>query len=170
MGKTVKSRSIMSVTSFLLVIAFCLIANKSVPKLYESYRQREAAQQASIQTAQVIKKQQQKKTDDVSAPEEPSEEDAQSDEDANIYDIPEEPVSEEDSEDEVFEEDSEDETVVEDTDTSTDNSSAKAEKTSVLEKILNFFKSLFNKIGSCKLLKRLKDFFVKFLKLFGVTI
>lgn len=172
MGKTVKSRAIASAASFLLVVAFCLVANGSVPKLYESYKQKEVAQQAATQATQVIKKKTpSKQTEDISAPaEEPAEEpaeDVSSSEDANVYDIPEEPTVDE----EPVEEDAEEaEDFDIDTDTDAGNEATKSEKSSLLDKVLNFFKSLFEKISSFKLLTALKDFFVKFLGIFGIKL
>ena len=162
MGKTVKSRAIMSIASLLLVAVFCIVANGSVPKLYESYKLKEVAKQAATQTTHVIKKDKPVKQEEPTVPaEEPVTEDQ---DDANVYDVPEEP------EEEPVEEEEEEEDFDFDFDIDDDNGGSKSEGGSLLDKIIGFFTSLFEKISSCKLLTKIKDFLAKFLKIFGVTL
>lgn len=160
MGKTVKGRSIISIASFLLVVVFCIVANGSVPKLYESYKQKEIAQQAATQATHVIKKTKPVQQSTTAPAEEPTT-DAPVEEDANVYEIPveeeEAPVEEESTEDV-------------DIDTSTDDDTSKTEEKSFFEKIIDFFTSIFEKLGSCKLVSIIKEWIAKLLAVFGVTL
>lgn len=169
MGKTVKGRAVMSIASFLFVVAFCLVANSSVPKLYESYKQRVVAQQAASQTAtHEIKKDM--PTENTTPAEDVAEpvEDAIPEEDANVYDIPEEePAVEEAPEEEPEEE--EDFDFDFDIDDGNDEEN-KEESGGFFAAIISFITSLIEKISSFDIFAKIKDFFAGILKIFGIEL
>lgn len=173
MGKTVKSRTIFSIATFLFVVAFCLVANSSVPKFYESYKQKAVAQQASSQKAEPVKKDIPVEEDIPSeepVEEAPVEEDTSFTEDSEVYDIPEEtPVEEapvEEEEEEEPEEDFDfDVDIGGDEEESGDKSSG-----GFLEMIISFITSLIDKITSLDIFGKLKDFFASILKFFGIEL
>lgn len=173
MGKTVKSRALMSAASFILVVALCIVASNSVPKLYASYKQRVIAQQAATQHTQVVKKETpvvQEETEP-EVVEEPVEDTAPV-EDANVYDIPEEtPVvsepeapAEEPKEEEPEEDDF-------DFDFGEDEETEKEEdKGGFFSIIISLITSIIDKIKSFDFFAKLKEFFANLLKIFGIEI
>lgn len=174
MGKTVKSRTFYSILSFLIVVVFCMVAKGNVPKLYESYKQKEIAQQAATQTTKAVEKkddttQQQQQQPSVPA-EEPSSETPESpDEDSNVYDVSEEP-SEEDEEP-IEEDSSEDDFDADfdfDFDTGDDSDSEEDNDGNFISAIIDFFGSLFEKLSNCKLVVFFKDLLAKVLEFFGI--
>ena len=116
MGKTVKSRIFISVTAMICVVALCIIANSGIPSLYKSYAEKVAAQDAATRTTKQVV------TMAVT-------------EESVVYEIEETtaPVNEEPSTEEVTEEE----------ETTTEAQEAPAEE-SFLDKIINFFTSLFS--------------------------
>lgn len=171
MGKTVKSRTVLSIASFLFVVAFCLVANSSVPKLYESYKQKAVAQQAASQTIKPVKKETPVKdmpvVDDTTDAE-PVEDDSSFSEDSNVYDVPEEtPVEEAPVEEEETEEDEDF-----DFDFGDEESEDKEDESSggFLGMIISFITSLIEKITSLDIFGKLKDFFANILKFFGIEL
>ncbi len=168
MGKTVKSRTIASVASFLLVVAFCIVANSSVPKLYESYKQKVVAQQAATHSTNVIKKetpaiQEEPVAEETEAPVEETD----FSEDANVYDIPEE-TPEEVAEPEETEEPEEDFDF--DFDFDDEESEDKEESGGFFSIIMSFITSIIDKIKSLDIFAKIKDFFANILKIFGIEI
>lgn len=151
MGKTVKGRVFISITAFICVIAICLIANKGVPSLYASHREKVAAQDSATRVVEQVNKP--KTTTATTAATTTTTAAAEAvTEDANVYDIAEDSASEEDiSEDTNEEEPEEEETTAPD---NQDNSSK-----SFLDKVIDFFTSLFEAITSGTLLEKIKEFF-----------
>lgn len=144
MGKTVKSRIFMSITAMVCVAALCIIANSGIPSLYKSYAEKVAAQDAATRpTKQVVTMAPTTTTTTEAATEE-----------SVVYEIEEtttEAVTEEATE-EVTEEE-----------TTTEAEEAPAEE-GFLDKILNFFTSLF----SGDLFSGLGDAFSGILGIFGL--
>lgn len=171
MGKTVKSRTFFSILSFLIVVVFCMVAKGSVPKLYESYKQKEIAQQAATQTTKAVEKkdgsdQQQQQQPSIPA-EEPSSETP--DEDSNVYEVPDEPAEDEEPIEEDSSEDDFDADFDFDFDTGDDSDSEEDNDGGFISAIIDFFGSLFEKLSNCKLLVFFKDIFAKILGVFGIT-
>lgn len=176
MGKTVKSRTLMSIASFLFVVAFCLVANGSIPKIYESYKQKVVAQQAATKTTQVIKKEKPTEPPVKEMPpmEEPVADDDIGSDDANVYDIDdstssdvpaEEPVeepAEEEEEDADFDFDFDDD----------NNQGSDDDKKSggFLDAIISFITGLIEKISKLDILAKFKELLAKILAIFGITL
>lgn len=155
MGKTVKSRVVLSITSIICVIVICIIANKGIPSLYESHRQKAVAQEAASRAAEQVEI---PKTTAPSATQTPATEpsteateQATVTEDANVYDIPEETTQEEtttQAEEEYTEEE-----------TTEPNSDSSDSEGSFFEKIINFFTKLFEAITSGDFFNKISEFF-----------
>ncbi len=126
MDKTVKSRIFMSVTAMICVVALCIIANSGIPSLYKSYAEKVAAQDAATRTTKQVV---------TMAPTTTTTTTQAVTEESVVYEIEETtaPVNEEPSTEEVTEEE----------ETTTEAQEAPAEE-SFLDKIINFFTSLFS--------------------------
>lgn len=126
MGKTVKSRIFMSVTAMICVVALCIIANSGIPSLYKSYAEKVAAQDAATRTTKQVV---------TMAPTTTTTTTQAVTEESVVYEIEETTatVNEEPSTEEVTEEE----------ETTTEAQEAPAEE-SFLDKIINFFTSLFS--------------------------
>lgn len=126
MGKTVKSRIFMSVTAMICVVALCIVANSGIPSLYKSYAEKVAAQDAATRTTKQVV---------TMAPSTTTTTTQAVTEESVVYEIEETtaPVNEEPSTEEVTEEE----------ETTTEAQEAPAEE-SFLDKIINFFTSLFS--------------------------
>lgn len=126
MGKTVKSRIFMSVTAMICVVALCIVANSGIPSLYKSYAEKVAAQDAATRTTKQVV---------TMAPTTTTTTTQAVTEESVVYEIEETtaPVNEEPSTEEVTEEE----------ETTTEAQEAPAEE-SFLDKIINFFTSLFS--------------------------
>ncbi len=126
MGKTVKSRIFMSVTAMICVVALCIIANSGIPSLYKSYAEKVAAQDAATRTTKQVV---------TMAPTTTTTTTEAVTEESVVYEIEETTgtVNEEPSTEEVTEEE----------ETTTEAQEAPAEE-SFLDKIINFFTSLFS--------------------------
>ncbi|MBQ8782947.1 MAG: hypothetical protein IJZ57_04160 [Clostridia bacterium] len=150
MGKTVKSRLFICITSIICVIALCIIANSGIPALYQSHAEKVAAQDAATRTTKQVVT-----TTTTTAPAT----EAPVTEESIVYEIEEsttEAVSEESTEEEVIEE----ETTTEAADDSSEES--------FLDKILNFLTSIFDMIFSGELFAKLGDLFSGVLGIFGL--
>lgn len=188
MGKTVKSRTIASIVSFLAVLTICVVANNSVPQLYESYKQRVVAQQAASQEPEEVKKDQEqqpsKQTSVDAQPAEPADDgmstdDASVAEDTNTYEIEEDnsadtSVPEEEA---PAEEPEESEEGLEDFDFDFDfgesedkGNTDKGNKESIIDKIISFVKTIIEKISSLDIIGKVKNFFLGIFKLFGIKL
>ena len=150
MGKTVKGRVFISITAFICVIAICLIANKGVPSLYASHREKVAAQDSATRVVEQVRKPKTTTTAATTTTTAAATEAVT--EDANVYDITEDSASEE----EVSEDTTEEETEEEET-TAPDNQNDSSK--SFLDKVIDFFTSLFEAITSGTLLEKIKEFF-----------
>lgn len=148
MGKTVKGRVFISITAFICVIAICLIANKGVPSLYASHREKVAAQDSATRVVEQIKKPKTTTAATTTTTTEPSTEAIT--EDANIYDITEDSASEEEVTEEETTEAEEEET------TAPDNQDSSSK--SFLDKVIDFFTTIFEAITSGNLLEKIKEF------------
>ena len=147
MGKTVKGRVFISITAFICVIAICLIANKGVPSLYASHREKVAAQDSATRVVEQVKK---PKTTTAATTTTTAETTTEAiTEDANIYDITEDSASEEAVTEEEPTEEEEDTTAPD----NQDNSSK-----SFLDKVIDFFTTIFEAITSGNLLEKIKEF------------
>ena len=126
MGKTVKSRIFMSVTAMICVVALCIVANSGIPSLYKSYAEKVAAQDAATRTTKQVV---------TMAPTTTTTTTQAVTEESVVYEIEETTatVNEEPSTEEVTEEE----------ETTTEAQEAPAEE-SFLDKIINFFTSLFS--------------------------
>lgn len=126
MGKTVKSRIFISVTAMICVVALCIIANSGIPSLYKSYAEKVAAQDAATRTTKQVV---------TMAPTTTTTTTQAVTEESVVYEIEETTatVNEEPSTEEVTEEE----------ETTTEAQEAPAEE-SFLDKIINFFTSLFS--------------------------
>ena len=126
MGKTVKSRIFISVTAMICVVALCIIANSGIPSLYKSYAEKVAAQDAATRTTKQVV---------TMAPTTTTTTTQAVTEESVVYEIEETtaPVNEEPSTEEITEEE----------ETTTEAQEAPAEE-SFLDKIINFFTSLFS--------------------------
>ncbi len=127
MGKTIKSRIFISITSMICVAALCIIANSGVPALYESYAEKVAAQDAATRTVKQVVT-----TVTTTTTTEPE---TTVTEESIVYEI-EETTTEATTEATTVEEVTEEETT-------TEAAEAPAEE-SFLDKIINFFTSLFS--------------------------
>ncbi len=146
MGKTVKSRIFMSITAMVCVAALCIIANSGIPSLYKSYAEKVAAQDAATRPVkQVVTMAPATTTTTTEAVTEGSV-------DYEIEETTTEAVTEEATQEEVTEEE-----------TTTEAEEAPAEE-SFLDKILNFFTSLF----SGELFSSFGDIFSDILGIFGL--
>lgn len=148
MGKTVKGRVFISITAFICVIAICLIANKGVPSLYASHREKVAAQDSATRVVEQIKKPKTTTAATTTTTTEPSTEAIT--EDANIYDITEDSASEEEVTEEETTEAEEEET------TAPDNQDSSSK--SFFDKVIDFFTTIFEAITSGNLLEKIKEF------------
>lgn len=155
MGKTVKSRVVLSITSIICVIAICIIANKGIPSLYESHRQKALAQEAASRAAEQVEIPKTTAPAVTQAHEttEPTTEATESEtvtEDGNVYDIPEETTQEETTT--QTEEYTEEETTEPDSDSSDSEGS-------FFDKIIDFFTKLFEAITSGDFFNKISEFF-----------
>lgn len=177
MGKTVKSRTVMSIASFLLCAALCLVANSSIPKIYESYKQKAVAQQAASQATHQIKKEapvvpvEEPVIPEETFEEEPVIEDT-SFEDTNVYDVPEEPapvvepVTEPEKNVEPVEEPEED---VEEPEETPAEEETKDEG-GFFGIIISLITGIIEKITSLDIFGKIKDFLGDILKFFGIEL
>lgn len=151
MGKTVKSRIFISITSIICVIALCIIANSGIPSLYQSHAEKVAAQEAASRTTQTVVAPTTTKT--VAAPE------TTVTEESIVYEIEESttPVVTEEPTEEVV---SEEETTTE--------AAQEPEEESLLDKILNFLTSIFEMIFSGEIFTKLGEAFSSILGIFGL--
>ena len=181
MGKTVKSRTIMSIASFLLCAALCLVANTSIPKIYESYKQKAVAQQAASQATHQIKKETPvAPVEEPVIPEEPVEDTSFEDtsfEDTAVYDVPEDTTPVEKYEEPAAEEPEEEEAPTEEdveepeTETETGDEEAQEEDNGgFFGVILSLITGLIEKITSFDIFGKIKDFIGDILKFFGIEL
>ena len=126
MGKTVKSRIFMSVTAMICVVALCIVANSGIPSLYKSYAEKVAAQDAATRTTKQVV---------TMAPTTTTTTTQAVTEESVVYEIEETTAT-------VNEEPST-EVVTDEEETTTEAQEAPAEE-SFLDKIINFFTSLFS--------------------------
>ncbi len=173
MGKTVKSRALMSVISFVCVAAICIWANSSIPSLYESYKEKSIAQaqaSASSTSQQVAKPAQSTPAPaaaDTAAPVEeaaPVAEDTSAS-DTNVFEI-EEPVEEEPME---AEEEPVEEEVYEEEEPEEEEEPVQENK-SFFEKVLDFIKGIFDTLFSGSFIDKIKEFFSSILGLIGINL
>lgn len=150
MGKTVKSRVFVCITSLVCVIAICLIANTAIPSLWESYAKKVAAEEEANKpvAVQVVKPAPTAPQAPVTEPTEASE----------VFEI-EEPAVVEPTEP-VTEEPVEEETTTE--------PAADSGSESFLDKIINFLTSIFDLIFSGEIFTKIGDFFAGILGIFGL--
>ncbi len=148
MGKTVKSRLFFSITSIICVIALCIIANSSIPSLYESHAQKVAAQEAATRTTKQVV---------TVAPTTTVSPETTVTQESIVYEIEETttPVVEDSVDEEVSEEEI------------TDADEQPAEE-SILDKILNFLTSIFDMIFSGEIFAKLGELFSGLLGIFGL--
>lgn len=150
MGKTVKSRLFISITSVICVVALCIIANSGIPALYESHAEKVAAQDAATRTTkQVVTT-----TTTTAAPE------TTVTEESIVYEI-EETTTTTTAPETTTEELTEEETTTE--------AVADSGEESLLDKILNFLTSIFDTIFSGDLLSKLGDAFSGIFGIFGLN-
>ena len=175
MGKTVKSRLLVSITSFLCVVALCIWANSGIPSLYESYKERTVAQAQASASTNVQKVSKPSSSSSEPAPEQDAfvAEDTAVDEapvedfvseDANVFDIDEpEEVPAEEPEEEVEEEyeEIEEEEIPEE---------PVEENKTFFEKVVDFITGVFETLTSGGLLQKIKDFFSNILGLVGINL
>lgn len=147
MGKTVKSRIFISITAFICVIAICIIANKGVPSLYASHREKIAAQDSATKVVQQVQKPKTTVKTTTATTTTTAATEAVT-EDANIYDI---------TEDSAEETDFTEEETVEEEDTTAPDSQNDSSK-SFLDKVIDFFTQIFEAITSGNLLAKIKEF------------
>ena len=177
MGKTVKSRTIMSIASFLLCAALCLVANTSIPKIYESYKQKAVAQQAASQATHQIKKETPvTPVEEPVIPEEEPVEDTSFEDEALVYDVPEDPTPVEKYEEPAAEEPKEEEEApaedVEEPETEASDEEAEESKDEggFFGIILSLITGIIEKITSLDIFGKIKDFIGDILKFFGIEL
>lgn len=151
MGKTVKSRLFICITSIVCVVALCIIANSGIPSLYQSHAEKVAAQDAATRTVkQVVTT----TTTTTAAPE------TTVTEESIVYEIEETTTEEVTVAETTTEEVTEEETTTEAVETPAEES--------LLDKILNFLTSIFDMIFSGDLFAKLGDAFSGVLGIFGL--
>lgn len=153
MGKTVKSRVVLSITSIICVIAICIIANKGIPSLYESSRQKALAQEAASRAAEQVEipKTTAPSVTQAPAATEPTTQATEPEtvtEDANVYDIPEETTTQATTE---AEEEAPEEEVTEPNSSDSDDS--------FFGKIISFLTGIIEAITSGDLFGKISEFF-----------
>ena len=125
MGKTVKSRIFMSITAMVCVVALCIIANSGIPSLYKSYAEKVAAQDAATRPVKQVV---------TMAPTTTTTTTEAATEESVVYEI-------EETTTEVAEAPAEDVTEEE---TTTEAAEEAPAEEGFLDKIINFFTSLFS--------------------------
>lgn len=178
MGKTVKSRTIMSIASFLLCAALCLVANTSIPKIYESYKQKAVAQQAASQATHQIKKEAPVvPVEEPVIPEETTEDTSFEDtsfDDTAVYDVPEDTTPVEKYEEPAAEEPKEEEAPAEDVEEPETEETAEEEKEEdnggFFGIIISLITGIIEKITSLDVFGKIKDFLGDILKFFGIEL
>lgn len=168
MGKTVKSRILFSITTFICVVVLCVIASNGIPSLYRSQKEKAALEAAAIKASQEVSKPDEKNNSNTNAPvvtpNAPVATDPV-DEGSNDYDVPaEEPIQEPEQVDDVDSEEDDDWFG----DDSEQESPVAPEKESFIDKVISFFTSIFETIFSGEFFTKIKDFFGNIFSLVGI--
>lgn len=146
MGKTVKSRTVLSITSIICVVALCIIANKGIPSLYASQREKAIAQENATRVVEQVNKPSTTAPTTQQPTTEPTTEPTVS-EDSNVYEIVEDTTAPQAQEEEPTQEEEE-----------PTQPETPASEESFFDKIIGFFTSIFEAFTSGDILTTIKDF------------